>query len=259
VPLTASEVKTGLYLYGITSADSAAEPIETPGVEYGEVECVVEDGLAAMVTRLTEEKVRPRRANLAAHLHVLRDLAARHASVLPVAFGTIAGGESHLREVLRENYDVLMEHLTRLGGKVEMGLSVYWETSNVFEFFVATHRELQEMRDRLFAPGRTPTFEEKVQIGKRFESLLRKSRERHTEQVVATLAPYCVDIRSIDPGDEKAVMKLACLVEEHRRDAWEDGVELAATHFDNHYRFRCAGPWAPHSFADLNLALDTAH
>ena len=71
---------------------------------------------------------------------------------------------------MRQNYDALLKKLNRLRGMVEMTLKVYWETANIFEFFVATHRELEEMRNRLFKPGRTPTIEEKIQLGKLFES-----------------------------------------------------------------------------------------
>ena len=109
-----------------------------------------------MVSRIGAGKVRPQRANLAAHHRVLRDLAEQR-PVLPVVFGTVAGGEEELRGLLRRNHDALAGLLERLRGKVEMGLKVYWDLPNVFEYFVATHQELEAMRDRLFRPGRTPT------------------------------------------------------------------------------------------------------
>jgi hypothetical protein len=256
VAVTTSAIEAGLYLYGITLAEGAV-PVEIPGIENAEVEQVVEDSLAAIVTRVATQKVRPQRSNLAAHHQVLRDLTDQR-PILPVAFGTIAGSEERLREVLRQNHDLLVERLNRLRGKVEMGLQVYWETPNIFEFFVATHQELEQMRDRLFRPGRTPTFEEKVKMGKLFESLLQDSRQRHTRQVVEALSPYCVEIRSIDPGEEKMIMKLACLMEESRRGEWEDGIEVVARRFDNRYCFKYTGPWAPHNFADLDLNLEPA-
>ena len=255
--ITTSALDAGLYLYGITLAEGAV-PVEVPGIENAEVEQIIEGPLAAIVTRVTtQKKIRAQRSNLAAHHHVLRDLTDQR-PILPVAFGTIAGSEERLREVLRQNHDLLVERLKRLRGKVEMGLSVCWETPNIFEFFVATHRELEQMRDRLFRPGKQPTFEEKVEMGKLFESLLHESRQRHTRQVIEALSPYCAEIRSIDPGEEKTIMKLACLVEENRRQQWEEGIEIVARHFDNHYCFKYTGPWAPHNFADIDLNLEPA-
>ena len=107
-----------------------------------------------------------------------------------------------------------------------MGLKVYWDLPNVFEYFVATHQELESMRNRLFRPGRTPTMEEKVELGERFVSLLQQARERHTRRVKEALAEYCVEVRGIDPGEERMILKLACLVEKDRQAEWEEGVRF---------------------------------
>jgi len=249
----ASTTQAGLYLYGITVSSGAA-PAYAPGVAGARVAEIVEGRLVALVSRLAEPKVRPQRANLAAHHAVLRDLAARQ-PVLPVAFGTIADGEDELRGVLRQNYASLTERLDWLQGAVEMTLKVYWETANIFEFFVATHRELEEMRNRLFRPGRVPTMDEKIQLGQLFEALAGQSRQRHTQRVTAALAPYCLAIRAIDPSEERLVMKLACLVQKSRQQAWEKGVETIAGDFDSHYCFQYSGPWAPYNFAEVDLEL----
>ncbi len=247
-------IESGLYLYGITFHQGDV-PVEVPGIDNAEVEQIVEGSLAAIVTRVNRQNIRPQRSNLAAHHQVLRDLTDQR-PVLPVAFGTIAADESHLREVLRRNHDALVDQLNRLQGKIEMGLAVYWETANIFEYFVATHQELKQMRDRLFRSGRTPTFDEKIEMGKQFDALLQESRRRHVEQLTEALSPFCTDIHSLDPGNEKMIVKLACLVEKDRRQQWEDSIEAVARHFDNHYCFRYTGPWAPHNFADIDLHLD---
>ncbi|MGD0383730.1 MAG: GvpL/GvpF family gas vesicle protein [Thermoguttaceae bacterium] len=247
----ATTPQTGLYLYGITVAGDAVS-IYPPGVAGARVEEIVERRLAALTSRLAVQKVRPQRSNLAAHHLVLSDLSNRQ-PVLPVAFGTVADGEEELRDFMRRNYDALLKKLNRLQGMVEMTLKVYWETANIFQFFVATHRELEEMRNRMFQPGRTPTVEEKIQLGKLFESLSEQSRRRHTQRVIEALSPYCLEIRSIDPNEERMIMKLACLVEKSHRRQWENGVEAAAHAFDNNYCFQYSGPWAPYNFAEIEL------
>ena len=92
----------------------------------------------------------------------------------------VASGEEALCETLRLNHDALADQLALLRGKVEMGLSAFWNTSNIFEFFVTTNQELKEMRDRVFRGGREPSLDEKLELGKRFESSLEQCRERHT-------------------------------------------------------------------------------
>ena len=124
---------------------------------------------------------------------------------------------------MRRNREALAGLLDRLRGKVEMGLKVYWDLPNVFEYFVATHQELESMRNRLFRPGRMPTVEEKVELGERFVSLLQQARQRHTRRVKEALAACCVEVRSIDPGEERMILKLACLVEKDRQGAMGRG------------------------------------
>jgi hypothetical protein len=252
VTSTSAPSQTGLYLYGITVADHMLSPLS--GVGGADVEFVIEGGVAAVVSQLGVSRVRPQRTNLAAHHRILRDLAEQR-PVLPVVFGTITGNEGELRRVLRRNQDALADLLDRLRDKVEMGLKVYWDLPNVFEYFVATHQELEAMRNRLFRPGRKPTVEEKVELGERFVSLLQQARERHTRRVQEALAAYCVDVRRIDPGEERMILKLACLVEKDRQERWEEGVRQAATLFDDHYRFDYNGPWPPYNFADVDLRL----
>ena len=232
----ATAVETGVYLYGITDAQDGL-PEGLPGIDGGEVETVVADGLAAIVTRVGRQKIRAQRSNLAAHHKLLHALVLRQ-TVLPCAFGMVASGEEQLREILRLNHDALADQLALLRDKVEMGLSAYWNTSNIFEFFVATNRELKEMRDRIFRGGREPSLDEKLELGKRFESSLEQCRERHTQQVIDALKPCCAAIRSVDPGQEQMIMKLVCLVHKDGQRRFEEGIQQAARKFDDHYTFQ---------------------
>ena len=163
---TISAVETGIYLYGITDAQDGLA-VAMPGIEGGAVETIVANGIAAVVTRVSHQKIRPQRANLAVHHKLLHELVQRQA-VLPCAFGTVATSEDQLLEVLRTNCDELLRELAVLRGKMEMSLGVYWNTSNIFEFFVANNQELKEARDRLFRPGREPSMEERLELGKLF-------------------------------------------------------------------------------------------
>jgi hypothetical protein len=250
---TATSVQTAVYVYGITDAREDL-PAVLPGIDGCGVEMIVADGLAAIVSRVSSRKIRPQRSNLAAHHKLLQSLLARRA-VLPCAFGTVADDEDQLSDMLRANHDSLAGQLDLLRGKVEMSLSVYWNTSNIFEFFVATNQELREMRDRAFRRGQEPSLEERLELGKRFESLLEQCRQRHVQQVTDVLSPYCALVRSVDVGQEQMIMKLVCLVRTEDQARFEEGIHEAAQKFDDHYCFKYSGPWAPFDFVDVNLSL----
>ena len=250
---TISAVAAGLYLYGVIDAQDGLD-VSMPGIEGGDIETIEADGIAAVITRVGRQKMRPQRANLAAHNNLLRSLVEQQ-GVIPCAFGMVASSEEQLQAVLRANHDKLLGLLARLRGKVEMSLSVYWDTSNIFEFFVAGNQELKQMRDRVFRSGREPSMDERLELGKLFESLLQQCRERHTQQVIDTLSPYCAEIRAVDAGAEQMIMKLVCLVPSDGQDRFEEGIQEAARKFDDHYSFKYSGPWAPFDFVDVKLDL----
>jgi len=244
---------TSVYIYGFTLADGAG-PLDVPGVEQGPVELLVEGETAAVVTRVEGPEIRPKRANLLAHNRVL-SRGARRNPLLPATFGTVAESEQRLREVLRCNRGPLVERLQQIRGRVEMGLAVRLVAPNIFEYFLATHQELRALRDRLYRPGRTPTLDEQIELGRLFDSLLQQGRERNSRKVIEAVRPYCAETRQIDPTDERVIVKLACLVSAGDTQDWERSVEEIARQYSDSYCFQVTGPSAPYHFANVSLEL----
>ena len=239
------------YLYAIVAA---GEPCSSGslGIEGQPVYTITEGRVAAVVSGVTSSKIRPQRANLAAHQAVLKCLMAA-TTPLPMAFGTIAASPEAIRGILVRNQRAFEEQLGRVAGKVEMGLRVAWDVPNIFEYFVNTHAELRLARDRLVGARHEFTQEEKIELGRMFDRLLHDDREDHTRRVERALDPVCVEFKTNPCRNEREVMNLACLV---RRDAQEEfsaGVFAAAKRFDNNFAFDYSGPWAPHNFVDLEL------
>jgi len=252
---TATAVECGWHLYGITGMCPAAV-VRSAGVEGALIESIVEYGLSAVVSRLPARRFRPQRSNLAAHHRVLNELSARQ-TVLPATFGAFVESEDDLRGMLRAHHDRLAGLLDRLEGKLEMSLKVFWERGSIFESFEASRRELKDTRDRPVRQGGRWSPELKIDLGRRFGPRLEQSRQRRTRHIVEALSPFSVEIRTIDPGTERMIMKLACLIRRDRQAEWEEGVQQAARLFDGRYRLDSSGPWPPFTFAGFDLELGT--
>jgi hypothetical protein len=248
----AAAAPTGRYIYAVV--DSAEDREFGLGIAGGQVYAISDGKIAAVVSDVPNRKIRPERRSLAAHNDVLKGLQ-REFTVLPMAFGIIAGGDADVFRILSLNRQALVEQIRRVCGRVEMGLRVSWDVPNIFEFFVATHPELTDQRDRLFQGGRQPSRDELVAIGMAFDRLLREERARHTQRVSDTLRPYCSEITENEPKSEKEVANLACLVARSDEKRFEKAVFEAARAFDNHYSFDFSGPWPPHHFVELNLRM----
>ncbi len=240
---------TGRYVYAITDA-SALQAWSAPGINGRPVYLVPEGSIAAVVSDITERRIRPERRNLVAHHAVVKRLM-EATTVLPVAFGTIAGGKKAVVKILRDHASSFAAQLDHVRDRVEMGLRVTWDVPNIFEYFVTHHPDLAELRDSVAGRDHGVSQDDKIELGRMFDRLLAEDRDRHIEAVMEVLGPCCDEIKSNPPRDEREVMHLACLVPRDARSRFEDAIFEAAKRFDNSYAFDFNGPWAPHHFVDV--------
>jgi hypothetical protein len=248
----AAKIGPGCYLYAI--ADAIDHVIyELPAVNGETIYSIEHGSLVALVSNISEKRVRPERKNLVAH-HAATKRMMEQSTVLPMAFGTIAASPDAVLDILKKNEEAFHEQLERVRGKVEMGLRVTWDIPNIFEYFVNKHANLAQLRDVVMGKHRGPSQDDKIELGRLFDRLLAQDREIHAESVLSVLEDSCADVIENDLREEREVMHLACLVRRKDAKQFEDGVFKAASLFDNSYAFDFNGPWAPHHF--VNIALE---
>jgi hypothetical protein len=246
--------KSGRYLYAIVTAPGE-RTYDFAGIDGAPVYCIANGQVAAVVSDVVNDRIRPERRHLAAQQVVLKGLLSRNGALLPMAFGIIADGPKAIQKILSRNHAAFIQQLQRVAGMVEMGLRVSLDVPNIFEYVVNTHPELRAARDRYLGPYRNPSQEDKIELGRLFDHLLNEDREDFTEKVEEILSGYCQEIKRNKCRNEGQVMSLACLVPRDRQDRFEEGIFAAAKLFDNNFTFDYNGPWAPHNFVELNLEL----
>jgi hypothetical protein len=247
---------SGRYLYAVVPAP-AAQAYALKGLEGKPVYTITNGKVAAVVSDMPNDRIRPERRHLAAQQAVLKGLMQAVPALLPMSFGIIAEGPKAVQEILTRNHDTLARQLQRVAGKVEMGLRVSLDVPNIFEYFVNTHPELRTARDRFMGPNRRASQNDKIELGRMFDRHLQKHRETHTDRVAKIVSRWCFEIKRNQCRNESEVMSLACLVGRGAgaQAKFEEGVLAAAKLFDNHFAFDYNGPWAPHNFVDLDLHL----
>ncbi len=244
----------GRYLYAVVDGSPDGSIYDFQGLDGAPVYTIGDATLAAIVSDLPNQKIRPERRRLAAHHAVLRSLMGGH-TVLPMAFGVVADGPEAVRRILRVHQDAFIEQLERVRGRVEMGLRVAWDVANIFEYVLGLHDDLRTLRDFVFRGGRTPSQDDKIELGRAFDRLLSADREEHLAHLTTALQPHSLEIQSNPPRSEREVLNLACLVDQDELPAFEHAVMQAARRFDNNFTFDLTGPWPPHNFVELALAL----
>jgi hypothetical protein len=137
-PRPQADAELAHYVYGVVSPRTEMPP-DLAGVDSRHpVSLVEEDGLAALVSRvsLAEFGEEPLHENLndvgwleekaRAHEHVL-DVALQRGTVVPLRLCTIYSGEEQVREMLARERDVMIDALARLDGRAEWGVKAIAE------------------------------------------------------------------------------------------------------------------------------------
>ncbi len=246
--------KGGRYLYAVI------EGAETR--QYGKIGIAernvytISNGLTTAVVSdcVPNKSIRPERRNIKAHQEVMKCLM-KETTPLPMAFGIIADSPQAVKTILTNNQEVLLDQLTRVKDKTEMGLRAFLDVSNIFEYFISTHSELRNVRDQYFGTNREPSPEDKIELGRTFDSILNEDREKFTEQVEDILAPNCFECKRNKCRNESELMNLVCLVGRDQEEQLEEAIYKAAGLFDNNFSFDYNGPWAPHNFVDIDLSI----
>jgi hypothetical protein len=247
------ETKVCNYLYAIVAHSQGCGRYGAIGIDGGEVYPIPCGQLAAIVSDVPNARLRPERRHMAAHHAVHKCLMRGARALLPMSFGVIADSAQAVRRILTLNRDAFLEQLRRVESKVEMSLVVTYDVPNIFEYFVRTHPELRALRDRLFGGGRQPSEDDKIELGRLFDRILRDDRAELAQQVVEVLAPLCTEIKENPPRSESGVMNLACLVARDGQERFEHGIFEAAGRFDDSFSFDYSGPWPPYNFVEVHL------
>ena len=242
----------GRYIYAVVS-HNAAQPLNLKGLDDRPIYTIAHRGMAAVVSDLDSDRIRPQRRNLAAHRAVLSGLMAVEEAVLPMRFGIIAANATEIKSLLASNREIFESQLKQIAGRLEMGVRVVLDVPNIFEYFVDAHPELKQARDRLFGGSNQPSHNDRIELGRMFERLRETDRAAHCATVEEELGPLCAAIKRAAPREDREMVNLACLVGKDRRPEFEQGVFRAATHFDNNFTFDYNGPWPPHTFAEIAI------
>jgi hypothetical protein len=246
-------LSVGTYLYAVVAGDHDAGVCGPIGIDGGEVHSIVEGDLAAAVSRVSRPRLRPERKLVGAHNAVVARLM-RDGPVLPAAFGILASTEDAVRSLLDKNREPLLERLSHLAGKVEMGLRVSMTVPNFVDAFVTAHPELRAVRARMHEKPNDMPYGERLDAGRLFASLLESDRAAYLARVAAILGPHGFEVKPRALRAERDMVNVACLVPSAELDTFEKAVDTLGSTLDDRFKIELVGPLPPYHFADLRLA-----
>ncbi|MEM6794190.1 MAG: GvpL/GvpF family gas vesicle protein [Acidobacteriota bacterium] len=243
-----------LYLYAF------CRPFEPPhlrGVDKAPIRVIGDGSLAAVASRFTQPKVRPRRRHLLAHDQTVRALADSQ-DILPVSFGTLASSKDEILLLLDQNRDEIVENLDRLAGRVEIAVKAEVAGSKPFERYVRRYDELRRARDRMIAEGQERNRHRMMEIGKLFEQLRERERDQTSGSFLASLGDVFDGSKAQELKRDEQIFDLSFLVKKEEAAEFEAAFDRAAAALEDDLALHYQGPLPPYSFSTLRLGLAPA-
>ncbi|MBU1262317.1 GvpL/GvpF family gas vesicle protein [bacterium] len=218
--------------------------------------------IAAVISVSAIKKYSISRENTMAHQKVLEELM-RNFTVLPVKFGTVAGGkngvssEKRIREeVLKARHEELKDLLIKMNNKIELGLKAFWTDMKViFQEIVDENSQIKKLRQKLALEPITQPFGGKATLGEMVKDALERKKAKEEKDILDVLKNTCVDWRSNKVFGDNMITNSSFLVEKSKVEEFDRLVDKLATTYEGRTKFKYVGPVPPINFVELVITL----
>jgi hypothetical protein len=259
------------YIYCLVDCDAPAGfgPIGIEG--NSEVSAVAHDGIAAVVSATSEEKLEISRGNALAHQRVMEAVMQRGRTVLPVKFNTIAedkgrksAEERIVDHVLVGRSKEIVGLLLTMRPVVELGVKGLWtDMEAVFRNIADGSQEIQSLRKKLLgttgtgAAGRRPAnMTGQIRLGELVKKALEARKSDMEATLLGRLTPLAKDLRRNKTFGDPMFANLALLVDKSRQNDVEAVLSAFEAQQAGQAKLRCVGPLPPCNFLELVITWD---
>lgn len=241
---------TSLYLYGIFPAPGPQE-LELEGLDKQPVYTHDIDGFVFLYSEAQQERYLASRKNLLGHERVLEQAMQHgHQTLLPLQFGLIIDDWDTVRAQLTlPREENLKQLLTKLEGRREVGVKVFWDSDRELEMLLHENVRLREQRDRL--EGKNLSMDQVVQIGQAIERAMSDRKHSIIEVFQETLNPLAIEVAENDALMDTMIYNAAYLIAWETEPQFSQAVEAIDHRFENRLRIRYNNFTAPFNFAQL--------
>src|SRR5579885_3626668 len=246
----------GKYVYCVIRS---TEPLQFGKIGIGakptEVRTVNFKDIAAVVSDTPLRAYDATRENVLAHESVNEAVMKTH-TVIPMSFGTGFKTREDIVELLRSAYDAFYDVLMKMQDKLEFGLKVLWEPSEIIKEIENEEEDIRRLKKEL-SSQKGSTYFARVQYDRLVNAALEARSERYVKSIMEELADVSVSSRWNKPIGDKMIMNAAFLVSRERESVFDAKVKDIGFRY-NKLNFRYTGPWPPYNFVNIRLKLERA-
>ncbi|MBI5025121.1 MAG: GvpL/GvpF family gas vesicle protein [Nitrospirae bacterium] len=250
-------VKEGKYIYCIIAADVTKTfgPLGIGG-RGDEIYTICFNDIAAVVSNSPVKKYSLSRENLIPHERVIEEVMKTY-TVLPVRFATITEDEdeTRVRKILEREYDRFVDSLKNMEGKKELGLKAIFKEEVIYKDILGKYEDIRLLKEKLAALPPEKTYYQRMEIGERVKAASEKEKEKCKGDILNTLSPLAVEVKTNNTYGELMIFNAAFLVKKDKEPEFDQKVEELNTKYGDKIKFKYVGTLPPFNF--VNLVIET--
>jgi hypothetical protein len=244
---TPGDVGLGCYLYGIVAADVVV-PADLKGLHDQAVSLVPYADVAAVTSLLDSEQTLAGREELMAHSRVL-DALATLGPVIPVRFGSVLQDQDAVRtDLLEPGHDRYHAMLDDLAGQTQFVVRARYDEEQILTEVVAENPEIAQLRAATRDSPDDASYGDRVRLGELVARALEAKSADDGQTLLTELERHAAAVNIRESAGLDRLLDVALLVEDSRREEFEEAVEELAMAFAGRAHLKLIGPTAPYDF-----------
>jgi len=247
--------KEGKYIYCIIDSNQTQSfgPLGIGG-RGDEVYTICFDDIATLVSNAPIKKYRVSRENTIAHEKAIEAVMAEH-TVLPVRFATVTEDEEKVMKILEAEHDRFKELLNQMKDKTEIGFKAIFKEDVVYKDILEKYENIRALKEKIAGLPPEKTYHQRMEIGEMVEAALQQEKQTIEEDILNTLSPLAVEVKTNDPYGELMIINAAFLVEKEKEAEFDNQVQALGDKYDEEVKFKFVGSLPPFNF--VNLVIET--
>jgi len=244
----------GKYIYCIMDSNQPQSfgPLGIGG-RGDEVYTICFDDIAALVSNAPIKKYRISRENSITHEKAIEAVMAEH-TVLPVRFATVTEDEEKVMEILEAEYERFRELLNQMKDKTELGIKAIFKEDVVYKDILEKYEDVRGLKEKIAVLPPEKTHHQRMKIGEMVEAALQQEKQTIEEDILNTLSPLAVEVKTNAAYYELMIINGAFLVEKEKEAEFDHQVQELGDKYGEKVKFKFVGMLPPFNF--INLVID---
>ena len=245
--------KDGKYIYCIMESNQPRSfgPLGIGG-RGDDVYTICFKDIAALVSNAPIKKYRISRDNSITHEKAIEAAMAEH-TVLPVRFATVTEDAEKIIKILEAEYDSFRALLSKMKNKTELCLKAIFKEEVVYKDILEKYEDIRGLKDKVAGLPADKMYQQRMKIGEMVEAALQQQKQLVKEDILNTLSPLAVEVKTSDPYGELMIVNGAFLVEKEKEAEFDHHVQELGDRYGERVNFKFVGTLPPFNFVNLTI------